>query len=346
VGSAGRARVARGKRTMKLPTLDKLGGLRFILDEMVSGSFLGSSLSELDVLGMIRRRELLDSTEERLRRAFESHEAARRTILDCRDGGAPYVLFLRSFGSEYDTGVDLHGDTALILHTGVWIPMRKELEVSLLSIELPVLQLHGGADAELPPSAKGSGALVTADNLWSEIARELIAGAAAVIFVISELSEGVIAELDFARGCGLSDRSVVFLLEAPNFPMGLGDWNRQGARKSGRTISTSNEIRNLLSDFPNVSLVGADAEGTGTYLTSILNKLTPAKAGSGPFEAALSAKFSVLDDGYFGSPDYIQVQDAIWWKIREHDKSYFGFIRLHPKAIDGAKLNFEIVDMV
>jgi tetratricopeptide (TPR) repeat protein len=157
------------------------------------------------------RLELFHAVLNKYASVWEGHEAARNAAIASQEGGPGFVLYLRNFGSEEHEnpapGVERMYDLSAA-------ELKKGVQAQVRSAGMSLLSLRGGSDP-LDEMLGFAFPFFTGqlDN-WRSIASELISAASAIVMVVSEMTPGLLDEVDLIRGMGRTSSSIVLVREA------------------------------------------------------------------------------------------------------------------------------------
>lgn len=184
---------------------------RFGLDEFAVGHLINGTMPDDED----ERWAIVEAPKIRIEQLLDQHLQAQAALRNCRRVGRPFLLFLRSFSTEYDSS--RIGTNVTVAFSTASIDFQKWLKRSL-GQALPTIRLHGGSDTM--PGTPEDGALVLSTHSanWEAVAAELVQAAAAIVFLISDVSPGVSKELDLIRRFGQMNRCVVILADPRDTP--------------------------------------------------------------------------------------------------------------------------------
>jgi tetratricopeptide (TPR) repeat protein len=271
---------------------------RFGVDELAVGQLINGELPTDDE----ERWRIVDAPRYHIKKLLDEHLRAQAALCECRDSGRPFVLFLRSFSSEFK-GNRIDGAIAdhFILHS---VRFQLWLRLQLERKQITMLKLHGGSDGFFSGVDDDLNILSTHSQNWKAVATELIQAAAAIVFLVSHMTAGVVEEFELIRKFGETQRCLVVLLNPSNTPNSASD----------------DTIRARIADFPNVfdlHLGGDDKisfspSSPGPILTSLLRGART----QGLLEQALRAEFTYLEPGFVTSQDFAKTERYIWRGLR------------------------------
>jgi len=249
---------------------------RFGVDEVAVGKLINSDLPSDDE----ERWQILDAPRYHIQRLLDEHLRAQAALRDCRDGDRPFVLFLRSFSSEYhDRRIEGAISSSFSLQSVVFQDKVK----FYLELGTPVVKLHGGSDGFYPGQTNDALILSTHAENWSTVAEELIRAASAIVFLVGRLTAGVVEEFDLIRKHDREGRCIVVLFDPDTAP---GD---------------SSGVRSGFPDFPN--FFDDDPELMAPEVGRLLPSLIGDSRTEAPLEAALNLHFTYLEPVFVRSED-------------------------------------------
>lgn len=262
---------------------------RFGVDEVAVGKLINGDLPSDGE----ERWQILDAPRYHIQRLLDEHLRAQAALRDCRDTGRPFVLFLRSFSSEYeDRRIEgAIGSSFSLQSIGFQDSLRFYLEPGI-----PVVKLHGGSDGFFPGQSKDALILSTHAENWSTVAEELIRAASAIVFLVGHLTAGVIEECDLIRKHNREHRCIVVLFDPDTAP---GD---------------SSGVRSKLPGFPHV--FDDDPELVAPEVGRLLQSLIGDSRTEAPFEAALNLEFTYLEPAFVLSEEFAFTERTIWRLLR------------------------------
>jgi hypothetical protein len=202
---------------------------RFGVDECAVGQLINGDLPEDDE----ERWRILGAPRYRIQKLLDAHLRARAALHSCGDSGRPFVLFLRSFSTEHKTYREGRA-VATSVATDSY-KFQEWLQTRLAGGGVPLIKLHGGSDAVMPEVGGAGNELSTHSENWEAVAAELIRAAAAIVVLISDLSPGVMTELELIRDSGRTRRCLVAVskLAAASSGVTAGDVGRTRLVGSG-----------------------------------------------------------------------------------------------------------------
>ena len=262
---------------------------RFGVDEVGVDKLINGDLPSDDE----ERWQILDAPRYHIQRLLDEHLRAQAALRDCRDTGMPFVLFLRSFSSEYhDRRIEGTIGSSFSLQS---IGFQDRLK-SYLEPRIPVVKLHGGSDGFYPGQSKDALILSTHAENWSTVAEELIRAASAIVFLVGHLTAGVVEECDLIRKHNRERRCIVVLFD-PDAAQG-----------------DSSDVRSKLPSFPHV--FDDDPELVAPEVGRLLQSLIGDSRTEAPFEAALNLEFTYLEPAFVRSEEFVFTERTIWRVLR------------------------------
>lgn len=300
---------------------------RFGIDEFAVGHLINGDFPTDDEA----RWRVLKAPEYHIRRLLNEHRRAQLAIADAVRTRRPFVLYLRSFSSEFAGMREGQAVAGLVdlnsMKFQSWI--RRFLDARAA----PLIRLHGGSDG-FHAGDEDVCVLSTHSENWEAVAEELIEHAGAIVFLLSDLNPGVRLELERIRAQNRCEHCVVAI---PNDDDAPRDPPAQSAR--------SEEIRAHVADFehvfvlPHESREGDEIEGVKTALQCILDAAPPPAA----CPETQAAGFTYLERDFTESEAYERTQAQIWTMMRELrvfvDDAYWRAIQDYGVSI--AHLNFD-----
>jgi tetratricopeptide (TPR) repeat protein len=284
---------------------------RFGVDEDAVGKLINGDLpSDAE-----KRWQILDAPRYHIQRLLDEHMRAQAALRDCGDTGRPFVLFLRSFSSEYH---DRRIEGAIGYSFSLPSVAFQDKVKSCLEPGTPVVKLHGGSDGFYPGQNNDALILSTHSENWSTVAEELIRAASAIVLLVGRLTAGVIEEFDLIRKHDLESRCIVVLFDPDTAP---GD-------PSG--------VRSRLPEFPHV--FDDDPEMVAPEVGRILSSLIGNSRTAASFEAALNLDFAYLEPVFVRSEEFAITERTIWRALRllrvMFEDSYWAALKAHGIAFE------------
>lgn len=270
---------------------------RFGMAEVPIGRLINGDVPDDDE----ERWQMVEAPRSHIRRMLDEHTRAQQALRACRDSGRPFVLYLRSFSSELRT----ERSRGAILSTFTPVPLlfQQSLQQLLASDGIPVVKLHGGSDGLVSGLVTDALVLSTHARNWEATAVELIDAAAAIVFVISEMSPGVSAELTRLRERGRAARCLIALAAGPV--------------PTGRDLIDADGVRASVRDFANVFELPEDGDGAfPDRFVPALRGLLSATSTEATFQHSLEAEFTYLEPDFVESEDFVRTQQVIWAELR------------------------------
>jgi hypothetical protein len=272
---------------------------RFGADEDAVGRLINGDLPTDDE----ERWRMVDAPRYRIQKLFDEHLRAQAALLDCQGAGKPFVLFLRSFSSEYSGNrIDRVVATQFSMHS---VNFQQWLKFHLAKDKIPIIKLQGGADSFLSDSGDEAKVLSTHSDNWKLVAAELVQASSSIVFLISHMTAGVVEEFDLIRKFDQMHRCLVVLLDPSHTP--------------DRDSDDTESIRARLADFPNIFELNLDSGGGAEYpenLVPILTELLHGARTQVPLEQALNVEFSYLEPAFAASEDFARTETYIWQQLR------------------------------
>lgn len=279
---------------------------RFGPDEFAVGHLINGDLPDDED----ERWNIIDAPRYRIEKLLADHVLARDTLRRCRDAEQPFVLFLRSFAAE--NRPTRAGRAIASMLTAHSKELQDWLAFYLMERSVPIIKLYGGSDTLFSgpsfPGARDTGVLSAHADNWLEIVSELVSAAAAIVFLISDLSEGVRLEVEQIRGRGCQDRCLVVLLDPKK-------------TFSGEAGADLEDLQAAFRDFPHVFELEPPRESSRpsttskTFRSCLDNKLQNAGPPAG-LDQSLDAAFSYLEPEYFLSEDFADTERFLWNELR------------------------------
>ena len=170
---------------------------RFGVDEFAVGNLINGDLPDDDD----ERWRMLDAPCYHIQKLLDEHLRTQALFRDCRESGKPFALYLRSFGFEHRSD-RRDGNVISQVSTHVF-KLQEWLRDGLAGVGVPLVRLHGGSDGFMSDMGDSlPNILSTHACNWKAVAAELIQSAAVIILVISELTPGVLEELELIVNSG------------------------------------------------------------------------------------------------------------------------------------------------
>lgn len=279
---------------------------RFGMDELAVGRLINGDLPSDDE----ERWQIVDAPRYHIQRLLDEHLRAQAALRACRDTGKPFVLFLRSFSSEYhDRRIEGSIGSRFLLQSVVFQDNLK----FYIEPGIPVVKLHGGSDGFYSGRSKDALILSTHAENWSTVAAELIQAASAIVFLVGRLTAGVVEELDLIRKHDQERRCIVVLFDQDTAP------------------GNSSGFRCRLPDFPHVF------DGQPELMIPEVGRLLPSlivdSRTKAPLEAALNLEFTYLEPAFVGSEEFACTERTIWRVLRllrvMFEDTYWAALKAH-----------------
>ena len=279
---------------------------RFGVDEFAVGHLINGDFPDNDD----ERWNVIDAPRYRIEKLFAEHMQAQNTLRQCRDAEQPFVLFLRSFSSE--NRAEREGQAISGMITTNSIKLQEWLASYLMERSVPIIKLFGGSDMLFSgasfPGAPDTGVLSAHADNWLEVVSELVSAASAIVFLVSQLSEGVKLELEQIRNRDCQGRCLIVLLNP----------QKTFLRDVGDAIDT---LQRAFNDFPNVFELEPPLESprpsttSEAFRTCLEEKLRHASAPA-ELDQSVDAEFSYLEPEYFLSDGYAETERFLWKELR------------------------------
>lgn len=288
---------------------------RFGVDEVAVGHLINGDLPTDDG----ERWRIVDAPRYHIQKLLDEQLRAQAALRDCRDSEKPFVLFLRSFSSEFK-GNRIGGDIGdmFVMHS---VRFQQWLKLHLESEGILILKLHGGSDGFFSDYGNEAKVLSTHSDNWKTVAAELIQAASVIVFLVSHMTAGVVEEFDLIREFDQMHRCIVVLLDP--------------SRTFDSASDDTNNIRARLSDFPNVFELHPGAVGTENIALTLTGLLHGARTQS-PLERAIHAEFTYLEPGFTDSEDFATTETFIWRQLRllrvMFEDTYWAALKSHGIA--------------
>jgi tetratricopeptide (TPR) repeat protein len=272
---------------------------RFGVDEDAVGRLINGDLPTDDE----ERWRIVDAPRYRIQKLFNEHLSAQAALRDCLDSGKPFVLFLRSFSSEY-RGTRIGGDyaTQFSMHS---VSFQQWLKFHLEKEKIPIIKLQGGSDSLLSDYGDEAKVLSTHSDNWKMVAAELVQAASVIVFLVSHMTAGVVEEFDLIREFDQMHCCLVVLLDPSHTP--------------DRDSDEMERIYARLADFPNIFELKLGTGGEALYPENLAPTLTALLQGvqtQAPLERALNVGFMYLEPGFTDSEDFARTETYIWRQLR------------------------------
>jgi tetratricopeptide (TPR) repeat protein len=262
---------------------------RFGADEAAVGRLINGDLPSDDE----ERWQMLDAPRYHIQRLLDEHLRAQAALRDCRDTGKPFVLFLRSFSSEYHDD-RINGTIGSSFSLGS-VAFQEKLK-SYLELGIPVVKLHGGSDGFYPSQNDGALILSTHADNWSTVAGELIRAASAIVFLVGRFTAGVVEELALIRKHNRERCCIVVLFELGAAP--------------GLASGVRSELAGFAYVFEN------DPELVLPEAGPLLQRLIRDSRTEGLCEATLNLEFTYLEPAFVRSKEFALTERMIWRELR------------------------------
>jgi tetratricopeptide (TPR) repeat protein len=284
---------------------------RFGTDETAVSHLINGDLPAEDE----ERWRILDAPRYHIQRLLDEHLRAQAALRNCRDSGRPFVLYLRSFSSEYQ-GTRSGGSigSQFSLNSVVF---QQWLKLLLENQGIPLVKLHGGSDGFISDTGDDANVLSTHSENWRTVAADLIQAASAIIFLVSDMTAGVAEEFDLIRKSDRMHRCLLLLLDPRHTPQKVS-----GVAEGAGASAT---------DFPNVFEFEPDAipENLSTVLIGLLHGARTEAS----LETALNAEFTYLEPGFTASEDFSATEGFLWRQLRllrvMFDDTYWAALKSH-----------------
>ena len=306
---------------------------RFGMDEGAVGHLINGDFPDDED----ERWQVIDAPRYRIEKLLHDHTLAQDTLRQCRDSGQPFVLFLRSFSSECTP--QREGS----VFGGMMTTHSQKLQeflafFSLAERSVPIVKLFGGFDAILPgasfPGAPDTGVLSAHADNWLDVVAELVSAASAIVFLVSDLSEGVRQEIEQIHRRNARARSLVVLMD-PKKTFAAGEEVDMDALSAA------------FDGFPNVFELEPDRNSPrrstmSDEFRSSLEHLLEENRLAPELDKSITAGFSYLDPEYFESSDYTETEEFLWRELRRlrtlfHDRYW---AELKARGVSYRELRF------
>ena len=175
--------------------------LWFVLKESVFPLFLDIQARDEALLVIAQRR--IDTLPEQVQKM---HETVQAIIFDHLENDTKFALYLRNFEAETRQHVIDESGPDRREVTSIDVALENKFFDSLTN-RIPLIAV---ANPELRDSYLGEiPKLISAEEDWEHVLRDLIGSAHAIIFAVSKVSLGLSIEAEMILACGRIDRTIV-----------------------------------------------------------------------------------------------------------------------------------------
>jgi len=284
---------------------------RLGMDEDAVGRLINGDLPSDDQ----ERWQILDAPRYHIQRLLNEHLRAQAALRDCRETRKAFVLFLRSFSSEYH---DHRIEGTIGSHFSLNSVVFQDKLKSYLELGIPFVKLHGGSDGFHPGQSNDTLILSTNAENWSTVAEELVGAASAIVFLVGRITAGVVEELSLIRKHNRERRCIVVLFDPDTAAGGM----------SG--------VRSGLAGFPHV--FEKNPELVAPEVGPLLQGLIRDSRTEALFEAVLNLEFTYLEPAFVRSEEFAFTERRIWRVLRllrvMFEDTYWAALKAHGIAFE------------